>query len=144
MASDIHVICGLIPVLWFLWPHPPLFSFSLLLFQPSWPTFCSSILPSSFPSLPLCWVCSPPKCWCGFLSHSFRSFSSVTSFLDSFIWSDTSSPGYSLFSNLYFFFLVLLITSGYHVKSLFMYRVFFPPPWNVSLWGQDLVYCHSI
>lgn len=49
------------------WPLPvslassPLLSLSLLLFQPPWPTFCSSILSSS--SLPCshCQVCSPRR-----------------------------------------------------------------------------------
>lgn len=122
MASNIHMIYGLLLVV----SSPP-FCSSLPLFQPPWTTFSSSILPRSFPPRPLCWVCSPPRSSCGSLSlihsvlvqmlpSSLAPLSEVTPLSHGTLYSLTF---------LYFFLMLLLITTEYRVCSLFLYRFSF-------------------
>lgn len=105
-----------------LWAHFLPLSSSVLLFQPPWPTFCSSVLPSSFPPWPLCQVCSPHRSSRGFLFHSSRSPSNVTFLLGPFIWSDTPSPCYSPFSNFIFLWCCSLLLDIMLNIFLFMCR----------------------
>lgn len=118
--------CGLISPILFLSAHLPATLAYLLFSHLTTLISTSAALLSVSPTPPH----PPPRSSCGFLSHSFTSRSHVTFFLGSFIRVTPLSHGTPIPSLILFIYLLtlLLVTTEFHVHSLFVYRFSFLLP----------------